>query len=356
MDFKKERNFIVAFNSDGIRGKWNILTDEYIGIKGGIVKRKPRAFLDFEWQMPACVKQAIMLVDWYNRSNNPYTPHKAQRLESLISLGLKVFNSLGTWSLLETDDTKLSKQFVDYLYERHNGWYSETSLNDYHFYIAHFDLLKDLSKEEMEWVRTLYARFESINHEFELKIPSSYYEPMIYQTIREKLHVHHSSFNVTDMIYDVYRKTIEMGDTPIPFKNILTYHAIRRVLYENWRVNNYDNLLKRYNDKPWLYYEDDTFIAYPLLTRKEFHDEAHHQRNCVENIYLEYAVSGRTHIVVVRRKSNPTVPFITCEVNNAGKIAQYLLSCNRKVDKSSPEAIFYSKYKIHLKESCEEEK
>ena len=355
MKFEKERNFIVASNENGIRAKWNILTNEYTGVKGTIVQRKPRAFLDNEWEMPDYVRAALRLINCYNNSKiAPYTPHKAQRLESLISLGIEVYHSSGTWSLLETDDTKLSKQFVDYLKENYNGRYSVSAINDYNFYCNHINLFSGLNEQECAWAKDLYLRLRNLNEESTEKMPEAYCESMIRQTIREKLHVHHSYYDISSIIYKVYIRSIEMGDVATPFKNILTYYAIHRVLYEDWRNNNYDALLKLYNDKPWLYYENDTFIAYPLLTRKDFHNEAHEQSNCVERMYMEPTSEGKTHVVVIRLKENPTESFITCEVDNRGFILQYLYSHNRNVTSNSPAGQFRKEYSAHLKANCTE--
>lgn len=349
MKFEKERNFIVASNEKGIRAKWNILTNEYTGVKGTIVQRKPRAFLDNEWEMPDYLRAAIRLISYYNNSRiAPYTPHKAQRLESLISLGIEVYHSSSTWLLLETDDTKLSKQFVDYLKENYHGRYSVSAIEDYNFYYSHINLFGGLNEQERSWAKDVYFRLKNLNEENAANMSTAYCESMIRQSIREKLHVHNSCYDVASMIYKVYSRSVEMGDTVTPFKNILTYYTIHRVLYEEWRKNNYDSLLKLYNDKPWLYYENDTFIVYPLLTRKDFHDEASHQSNCVERMYMDAVAEGKTHVVVVRYKNNPTDSFITCEVDNRGIILQYLYSYNRNVHTNSIEWAFRKEYANHL--------
>ena len=56
-----------------------------------------------------------------------------------------------------------------------------------------------------------------------------------------------------------------------------------------------------------------------------YDDEASHQSNCVERMYMDAVAEGKTHVVVVRYKNNPTDSFITCEVDNRGIILQYYI-------------------------------
>lgn len=86
--------------------------------------------------------------------------------------------------------------------------------------------------------------------------------------------------------------------------------------------------IKKYNDLPWLYYENDEYFVRPLISAQDFHDEATQQNNCVERMYLREVAHNKTHIVVLRRKSNPSQSFITVEVDNCNTVAQYLAKNN----------------------------
>lgn len=105
--------------------------------------------------------------------------------------------------------------------------------------------------------------------------------------------------------------------------------------------------LQRNNNLPYLYFEDETFICKPLLTCEAFHDEATKQDNCVERLYLDIAAKGKTHIVSIRRKADPTSSCITCEIKDY-EIIQYLQAHNKK-DYKEDESAFREKLAAHLR-------
>lgn len=115
-------------------------------------------------------------------------------------------------------------------------------------------------------------------------------------------------------------------------------------------LKKYDMLspaIKKYNDLPSLYYENDEYFVRPLISAQDFHDEATQQNNCVERLYMEETAKNETHIVVLRRKSNPSQSFITVEVNREClKVIQYLAKNNA----NPPAEVepFMRAYKEHL--------
>lgn len=119
---------------------------------------------------------------------------------------------------------------------------------------------------------------------------------------------------------------------------------------ERATLKRYDMLspaIKKYNDLPSLYYENDEYFVRPLISAQDFHDEATQQNNCVERIYMKEVAKNDTHIVVLRRKSNPSQSFITVEVDGCGKrVVQYLAKNNA----NPPAEVepFMRAYKEHL--------
>ena len=119
---------------------------------------------------------------------------------------------------------------------------------------------------------------------------------------------------------------------------------------ERAALKRYDMLspaIKKYNDLPWLYYENDEYFVRPLISAQEFHDEATQQNNCVERLYMEEVAKNGTHIVVLRRKSSPSQSFITVEVDGCDKrVVQYLAKNNA----NPPAEVepFMRAYKEHL--------
>lgn len=124
---------------------------------------------------------------------------------------------------------------------------------------------------------------------------------------------------------------------------------------ERAALKRYDMLspaIKKYNDLPSLYYENDEYFVRPLISAQEFHDEATQQNNCVERLYMEETAKNKTHIVVLRRKSNPSQSFITVEVDGRDqKVVQYLAKNNA----NPPAEVepFMRAYKEHLAPSTD---
>lgn len=97
------------------------------------------------------------------------------------------------------------------------------------------------------------------------------------------------------------------------------------------KKNHYEDMIKKFNDLPVLYYENDIYIVRPpLLTRDDFHREAEAQGNCVERLYMNKVARGSTHVVTVRYKDTPNESLITCEIDNVGNIKQYLARFNNR--------------------------
>lgn len=89
----------------------------------------------------------------------------------------------------------------------------------------------------------------------------------------------------------------------------------------------------------WEFENEDFCIVIPKSV-DDFKAEADAQNNCVYTMYMSKVISGSTNVVFVRRKSDPTKSFITCEVNNSGRICQYLKKHNQRVDCGTKEYDF----------------
>ena len=102
-----------------------------------------------------------------------------------------------------------------------------------------------------------------------------------------------------------------------------------------------------------LSFEDDEFTVIIPQTVEEFSEEAKAQDNCVYRLYLPKVINHETYVVFIRKKSNLTKSFITCEVaKETRNIRQFYLSHNRMVNDNTPEAKFRKAYQTHLREHC----
>ena len=109
-----------------------------------------------------------------------------------------------------------------------------------------------------------------------------------------------------------------------------------------------DTLCADYQKNASLFFEDENFTILIPTTAKEFKNEADYQRNCVFNLYYPKVRECKTHVVFVRKKSNIDTPFITCEVNNQGKIIQFLGRFNQSVADNEQAMFFRYNYEKHL--------
>ena len=98
---------------------------------------------------------------------------------------------------------------------------------------------------------------------------------------------------------------------------------------------------------PALAFENDNFKVIIPKDVQDFKTEADAMHNCVYSMYMSRVVNGSTNVVFVRVKDDINTPYITCEVDNYGRIIQYLASYNRPVlDTDASE--FKTAYQRHL--------
>lgn len=177
--------------------------------------------------------------------------------------------------------------------------------------------------------------------------PRPAYVSLIRFFLREKLHVFEITTIVT-LTADWMTVKLELNE---PYDSCPSHgFAIELVEAKKRRKAEFEAItnekLQHNNNLPYLYFEDETFICKPLLTCEAFHDEATKQDNCVERMYLDIAAKGKTHIVSIRRKADPTSSCITCEIKDY-EIIQYLQAHNKK-DYKEDESAFREKLAAHL--------
>lgn len=344
MDYRKERNFIVAYDFDNnCRGKWNILTNEFIGVRGAKVKKSPDAFNTNHhgYEIPKSISNAIYFINGYTKEHNEYPQKLGQKVEELISLELTipfgVINPIANF-LLE-DTTKLTKDIVTYIKEECYGFYTPENLRKYNL-VKLLQPYKEVFGEDFSWaVRIMDLVNKDIPVEFVLK--------MLNYAIHEKIPFSYHVNNFSDMIQTWYNYEMDMYNKSEPKRNILTNLQIIKYLHEEFTNTHYDELLMKYNNCDWLRFENDNLIVIPLVSRMDFKTEADHQQNCVERLYMREVVTGKTHVVAIRKKADVTTPYITCEVRPDGRIIQYLGRFNRVPQDASARA-FQRQYQEHL--------
>jgi hypothetical protein len=97
-----------------------------------------------------------------------------------------------------------------------------------------------------------------------------------------------------------------------------------------------------------LSFENEDYIVVIPQTNAELRIEGQKQSNCVGG-YGSTIRDKKRNVVFIRRKSNPNVPYITCDIMPNGYINQYLISHNRTT--TEPTAVEFKKlYQAHLLE------
>lgn len=352
MDYAKERNYIVAKENGVVVASMNISTGEYYGKKGTVVKNVPAAMSvskiteadEFLGEAMRHYKQIFAGSIYFD------DPNKARaRFEELLSVGLTVFNS--TDLLVEA---KLTKNFVQYVKDKYYGRMCRSAVESYESMKKYACLLEN----QPNWVKGI------VDYSYELNnLPMGYIKAFINRYILE--HCDAFSNNTSDYnkarklvghMMSYYNKCMKMYNEVKITHNLLSNIAHINYLYEEYENAHYNEMLAKNNNLSALYYENDKYLIYPLLTREEFHAEATAQNNCVERIYMAHVKDGSTHVVVVRSKENPNKSLITCEVSNDGIIIQYLLSNNRHIEYCNEElseeySRLRNEYAKHLREN-----
>ena len=345
MEYRKENHFIVAYEDGKLKGKWDIVNNLYIGVKGGVLKQKPTSFkYENIRDMNAPLRSAYQFIGLADHWN-PYTTRHGQRLEELISVGLSIQNDWTLWREFLDDTNKFNKEYVQFINDNYNGEYCRACISGFRIY-KHYTNLINKCSDNREWIIDVIRNISDT-------IPADFVEGMIFRAIHEKVFAGKRSYDFAQLLNNWYEYITYMGDKLEVKHNILTNYAILKWLYTEYKNAHYNDALVQYNDKPWLYFENEEYIVFPLLSKEAFHKEATIQQNCVERMYMDTVASGRTHVVAVRKKTDIDTPYITCEVDNYGRIIQYLLRFNNRPYQQA-DIDFKMKYAAHLISSLKE--
>lgn len=348
MEFIKERNLIVCYEDNMRLGAWDITTGNYIGKSGRSVQKAPACFnynklpsirYTADEDYSKYLAHAIYCYRSWISDRYEYNEIIGKRFEQLISVGLFPLNRRDL-----NYEIKLNKNIIKYLKENNQGLYDYNGVINYNIENQYKDYIESIP----DWAKSI---FYTLMRE---ELPFNYVKTALNRALNEKIYAFSGepgSYNGNNLIVNVitkyYKMNMEMYKKVEVIPNLLSKYAILRNLYEEYKKAHYNDVLKKNNDLPWLYYENDVFVVRPIITKEGFHDEAAAQNNCVERMYMERVYNKQTHIVTVRRKANPENAFITCEVSNDGQIIQYLGRFNRWPTETDA-VKFRTEYQTHL--------
>jgi hypothetical protein len=332
MEYRKERNLFIATEGEKVKGKYDSNTGIYYGVKGAPIKTMPSAFKD------TIYANIFTSHQWIITHTTDETLRLALgRWEQLASLGLYTDNH----NILvdkNYDFPALKKDLVKYIKDNNNCCYDSFTQKMYDIQKAYpeFNLLNNIFvgivKNILFGAEYSFPLGWGISAMLRLQLEDAYYLYTTYELAR-----HLSNY---------YSHCMAMDQKPAITKNFMITIAHTEHLYENYKAEKMNDWLKKYNDIPQLYYENDTYIVRPLLSRDDFHAEAEAQSNCVERLYMEKVANGRTHVVTVRKKNTPDVSLITCEISNDMRIIQYYAKYNNTPNRA--EAQFKQELALYL--------
>ena len=333
MDYRKEKNLLIAFDGDVIKARYDWATGICYGNKGTQLKGISPAFRGSVYD------RMITSHRWISSHlKDEELALALDRWERLASVGLYTSDH----NILVDSDypfPNLKKDFVEYL---KNEFYSELSRYACDkFTYAMMPEYQMLNRRNRDIIDNMIQA-----NRWELSVDWS-----VKALLRLQLEDFEYAFDTYNKMYildNYYTQCRKMGqENPAITKNFLVTICKTAHMYQVWRNEHMDENLKKYNDLKELYYENDTYVMYPLLTAAQFHEEAEAQSNCVERLYMERVAAGSTHVVVIRKKSAPEQSLITCEISNDWRIVQYLARYNRLPDR--PEEVFADEIKSYLK-------
>lgn len=349
MKIMKERTLIKAYNdNDVVVGAWDILSNNFYGVKGQLLKGKSAPFmrvLNF-MENESVLAQAINHI--FNTIANQYMTnaeyvHYAPQFESIISVGLIPTINNQTMAMLKNNPPKLTKKLVDFIKTNYNNNFSWDAVDCFKVSEYFQNEMSHLSSADIQWGLNTARMVKG-------SVPMDWAKNMIIHAIHEKIPASYNYYEFSSILTNWHEKIKLLNEKLEAPRNILTQYYILIWREQEYKNTHYNDILKSKNDCDWLYFENESFIITPILTKEDFHAEAEYQHNCVERMYMERVYEGRTHVVAVRRKSNPNTPYITCEVSNKREIWQFLTRYNNRVEASDALKL-KREYQAHLSAS-----
>jgi hypothetical protein len=138
-----------------------------------------------------------------------------------------------------------------------------------------------------------------------------------------------------------------MMDKPMEKSDFYRQYINTKRTYEQHKNELLDaGIRKTQLARPALAFENDIFEVVIPTTNAELVAEGENQHNCVGG-YGQRIVEGHRYVVFIRRKSNPTNAYVTCDIYVDGTINQYLTKYNRGVHDADAVA-FKTAYQNHL--------
>ena len=137
-------------------------------------------------------------------------------------------------------------------------------------------------------------------------------------------------------MYDKYKYTYK------DVEELKKWHDEAVELYNQVKeVKNREKFLQRVDTWKQWEYEDKKYAVIAPNAPEEISDEGTNLHHCVGS-YIDRVTQGRTNIMFIRKKSNPSKSFFTAEVSNKGEIIQIHGFSNKELSEE-PNLIYFIK-------------
>ncbi len=322
MDCKKEKNLIVIKHPSLPKTyAIDINTASVIGVGGRVVK-----------QIPEYLKQdrkdennlLHLLVNAFLEAESNYRYRGVERdtliaymqfCDRLVALGLKPVDETDFLRNQRAfESLKLTAETVAFFKTRCN---SSVDLNEYKNKSLYEKLERyHIPANIVRYVRTIA---EEVNDDKDY---------MEYCLSKLGFNYFHMVDNIYNMLIDYYKLCAKMGIAWEKSKSFLETYARTKQEYEAFRQKQIAVNLVKYNTQNYAF-EDENFIVIVPTTPEQFKDEADQQSNCVYRMYMQHVADGNTNITFIRRKSEITKSYVTCEVKDY-EIRQSLTAHNNR--------------------------
>ena len=153
MEFKKERNFVVAYEAETVIGKWDIASGAFIGKSGKPVKSCPSAFVYNNLACNSVVDEnhlfgsAIRMYREWVSYGYTYNDEMGKRMEQFLSLGILPYSRQDL-----TTTRHLTKEVIAYCKEELHGYYNNNQVETYLIAAQH----KNFWEGHAEWVKEVF--------------------------------------------------------------------------------------------------------------------------------------------------------------------------------------------------------
>lgn len=333
---EKDKN-LVKFWVDGKAKPYilDINKGELIGLRGAALVTMPPALVS----LISCTsnKTSVLRLMW-----NGYKPRENVELYQLAdkfdSIGLTIDSyTLGRFkSHIGSIDFKHMANWLkehEYDYDE----YLRVVLKERWIVKNNLQLDDHFTEPMRNW---LYENFRNQSKEILHRL-AYYLARGVWEFFEDEYYTMRSRFNDFIKYTAALEIPMEKGDFFRQYINTHRAYKVNEDMFVNKAIAAYQQ--QRLNA---LTFEDDNFVVVVPMTKEELRAEGESQRNCVGG-YGDRIARMERNVVFIRKKSDPTHSYITCDIHSDSTINQFLIWGNRYTTDENALA-FKRAYQHHL--------